>query len=207
MIQYYNIKYNIPLVCGTGSNGSGNPFSEVGESFPASGGGSPVPTSKASSGGGPSLRRSVHKLPVLSEEKEWFSSASYHFETAKWVRAEAALQDGRLGMVKDLLQSDTGCVPWTSRMRTTQYPLPRNTVDISFSFGMAGFYEFICLPQNFHEVVMSSNGSLAFTGCKTDKFIDILLIHQSKELLVQQVKMTVQLMELLVFTKIYRSLN
>ena len=37
------------------SNHASHHFSEVGGSFPASGGGSPVPTSKASSGGGPSL--------------------------------------------------------------------------------------------------------------------------------------------------------
>ena len=54
---------------GTLSNHTSHHYSEVGGSFPASRGGNPVPTSKASSGGIPSLQRSIYKSSIPCEEK------------------------------------------------------------------------------------------------------------------------------------------
>ena len=112
---------------GTLSNHASHHFNEVGGSFPAGGGGSPVPTSKASSGGGPSLQRSVHKSSIPSEEKGWLSPASYQFETTKWVCAETALQDGRLGYGErspsvrrlDVFLGPQGCIPLGSHCQGT----------------------------------------------------------------------------------------
>ena len=61
---------------------------------------------------------------------------------------------------------------------------------------LASFWALQC-PQNLHEVVMLSNGSLVFIGGTTDS---LSRQRASKELLVQQVEMTVQLMESLGFT-------
>jgi len=82
--------------------------------------GNPGLVSEASSGGEPTLQGPVYKLPIPGKEEGWLPSTSHQFETAEWLCTKATFQDGRLGMVRDLLQSDDWGVPWISRTCTIQ---------------------------------------------------------------------------------------
>ena len=180
-------------------------FSIVKRRVLAGEGGSPEPASERSSGNGIYLPGPIHKQAVPCSKERRIVQTHGESETSELLCPEIPFQNGRVrndqgSIANRRLDVYLGHIPVGSSCPGTQEFSEVHVGQKNLRVHLSSIWTSQCSPH-ICKVSPASHGILAEAGTTIDHYLDdILIMHQSREGLLHQVELTMQLLESLGFT-------